>query len=77
MRELSSFQSKKWMKKIAQYPRKFRDRRGVKNGNRKLSEAAVYLIRTQQWKIKDFVKVYGVSARHVYSVRARKCWRHI
>jgi len=78
LRKFSRYQSKAWMKVIAKRRKYKNQARGEQNGNAKISKDSVLHIRRLDpaWR-KWACKLYEISERHWYSIRARQKWRHI
>lgn len=80
-RKLSSYQQKEWMESIGK-KRKYKNQaRGESSGVSKLLSSDINTIRRfkslSRNEVYILARIFDISPRHVYSIRARKCWKHI
>ena len=57
--------------------RKGRAARGEKNGNRKLRNEDVYIIRKSKDSAKQLAHAFGMHVTQIYNIRKRKQWSHV
>ena len=76
-RHLSEYQQKPWMDKLNTIKKKWPDRSGEKNPNRKITELGVWAIRDhgEKHSIKQWSIILGISERQIYKIKANKAWK--
>lgn len=77
MRNLSTYQQKPWMEKINRLPKKWPDRSGENNANRRLTKNDVRAIRKNDWPAKEMARWLDISERQIYKIRAYQAWKGI
>lgn len=77
-RELSYFQTKDWMDRIGGKRKYEHCVKGEKNGNARLTEKDVYVIRKSKAFTRKIVCwIFKITERHWYNIRAKKAWKHL
>lgn len=80
-RYLSSYQEAPWMRKIAKLRKYKNQAKGEKHWGAKLIAGQVFCIRHPDTMPRElankFARIYGISAGHVYHIRARRKWKHL